>query len=380
MELEASFERQENLLLTNTRNIADNDGLKTREYITIALKTLSRNNKTINMNNIDDDDDMVDDEDGIMKGYQQQEKDQNTNPHSATAATKEENHSDDDDNDTKEYKIKEPKMDLANKQKFFDFCQRLENLQRVRSNKGVQRMPSPSEKLNHLLPKNLIQNYQSLYPILRLLMPDRDSGRKTQTKEASLGNAYIAAMNWGKNSGPAQQIKNFTNPQIVEDGVHGDFSNVLYNLLDKRLDSGTRNGSNLTIGDINKYLNELSKKLATGGGGGGGGSTTKQWGESQSQAYAPQRRGSNNSNNSNKEQKSAIKIREQFVNKLLRHQLSPLEHKWIARILIGDLKIGMGWEKFIRWCYNEHGMVVWKENNSLKVRRKKKSKIQKKNG
>lgn len=160
------------------------------------------------------------------------------------------------------------------------------------------------------------------YPLMRLLLPLRDI-RIYGIREAMLAKLFAEAIGVPANAGSADYIA-LTEYKRPTDAIgvgassrrQGDFSLALEEVVARRqAGSWLSKGSEFrhTVGTINEVLNGLSRASTT---------------------YA----GPTNQSADTSQTSSAARVR------LLRDQvflkLTPVEHKWFARIILKDLKIG----------------------------------------
>ena len=135
----------------------------------------------------------------------------------------------------------------------------------------------------------------NLFPIIRLLLPG-DDRRTYGLKETKLAQYLIDALSIAKKSDDAQKLTNYRAPNNVKS--EGDFASVAYLVLKNR----TQDDSTLTIEEVNKHLNIISENNAKG--------------------------------------KEGLKE----VNKSITHllvNLSALQLKWLIRVILKDLRIGI---------------------------------------
>ncbi|XP_038207910.1 DNA ligase 4-like isoform X1 [Zerene cesonia] len=94
----------------------------------------------------------------------------------------------------------------------------------------------------------------TFFPVLRLLLPDRDRDRNPYNlKETKLGSLLVKVLSLNKQSHDAQELLNF---RSVHNNAHdSDFAGVAYFVLKNRM---TQKSCSLTIGDINKVLDKIS--------------------------------------------------------------------------------------------------------------------------
>ena len=265
---------------------------------------------------------------------------------------------DDDDNDddgdhsTASRPDQTADCDKANALSFAMICHRLEKLWALkRSKKKV----SEKEKKQYLLPPKLLQSLegQSIFPLLRLILPDIDSARNCFLKEKLIAQLYCAVEGFAKNTKHYNMLYNYTNPQLVPHTMAGDLSLVIQHVLSQRIPSTP---SKATLGDINQALDELArlKRLTAS-------STNHEW-----RRTTADDDNNNNDNASKKKKPSILSLREEWLTKLQRrYRLSPLEHKWLVRILLQKLEFGLGWRAVLGW-YSPYSMELWNAHNSLK--------------
>jgi len=347
----------------------------------MAKETVDSDNLELDHNLDDDNEDDQDDEDGD-DGDDGDDEDQGEEAEKDDAeACYDSDESVDPAPEVTGIPAREPRNKLANKMSFYKICEVLDYLSSEGGGGGGIKLPK-KDKLNRLLPAPLLKKFaekserhpESLFPILRLLMQDKDSSRTFSTKEKSLATAYAGALGFEKESPKYIALHNFTDPTKLvgmhsnRDKVAGDFSLVVEKVLQGRI---SQTPSKATVGDINRHLDELSRNLNQArqsnksGGGGNWSSTSQSFGQmSQSQAQQTQVQ----RKQKQKKKRGQRQVREDFVKKLTEElKLSPMEHKWVVRIILGEsLKIGVGWEPIFDWC-SPHARELWKSHNSLKA-------------
>jgi DNA ligase 4 len=259
-----------------------------------------------------------------------------------------------------------PSYETANKLNFYPLCEKLENLDKMqRDRSSLKRKLSKEEKLKYLLPPPLLARIKpgSMFPLFRLLMPNKDSSRQTITKQGSLATAYSAALGFARGSVKFDALKNYTDPTAVTRanfGKAGDFSVVVEAAV---RDRANHPPSKTKIRHINKVLDDLVAGIAASrknSKGTSGSNQSQQWRSSQTQSQATQGRIKPKSI-------SQSKVREEFVRTLVNGlKLLPLEHKWLVRILLEDIKIGVGEDQILHW-YSPHAVDLWKSHNSMRA-------------
>lgn len=305
---------------------------------------------------------------------------------------------DSDDIEEADMASKEPNYSKANKKRFYHICQRLEHLSRINTEK-TKRKISKEERLQILLPPELLAEFTeeeaSVFPILRLLMTREDTTLKVVTKETTLAKAYCQVLGmsvlicifllllsefmqyfyyfffimatdiilslsdtilvgYDKDSIQYKILHKFNDPQLrteeLKEGV-GDFAKTLEAVLRLRVPNEP---SKARVKHICEILDGLTADL-------GGNKIAKpsnhDWRESQSQFQSQQNsQGTKESKKKKKKkQESASAIRAKWIRRTLEDEkckLSPMEHKWLTRMIMGDTKIGIGFEAILTW-YNK---------------------------
>lgn len=170
-----------------------------------------------------------------------------------------------------------------------------------------------SQKIKLLFNKNLkiFLDGQSIYPLLRLILPAFDSERgKYGIKQALIAKTYVSSLYLDKNSEDARRLLNWKDPTKTLDlepskQLAGDFGLILEDILKTRVQSDF---SKLTIGEVNKILDDLANAISM-------------------------------------DEKANI-IRLKILN-----GFNACEQKWIARIIFQDLKIGLRLENVLNAFY-----------------------------
>ena len=98
----------------------------------------------------------------------------------------------------------------------------------------------------------------SPFPFMRLILSNEDSSRAvTGMIEETVGRAWCSALELDKNSTYAKQINNYRDgSKGLKNDSQGDLSCVIYDVLDA-LGYGSKNGSDITIGEVNEWLDVL---------------------------------------------------------------------------------------------------------------------------
>ena len=95
----------------------------------------------------------------------------------------------------------EPAQDAVNGLPFSKFfCFRLEKLWKRKREKLAHKRWKEKERLEYVLPRQMLNdlNSQSVFPYLRLLLPEKDSRRQFRVKEKKIAEAYCKAQGFGK--------------------------------------------------------------------------------------------------------------------------------------------------------------------------------------
>ncbi len=314
---------------------------------------------------------------------------------------------DDDDDEDEFYSPPEPDYSRANNLPFNSLCQRFEKLWLLRrskadaksskinraNNKGKRIKPNVSkdEMLENLLPAKMKEHLDggSPFPCLRLMVPDLDTLRPhLGMKELTIGKIWGEAIGLVRNSKDHKKLIEFTNPISAGPTACGDLSLAVYEVMQKRFPQLNRQNSDnksrstdkngkkkktkkgITIGDMNQLLDELAmikKQVPT---------STSQSQSSQSQTQLssqPQSSQSQQSQSSisslNSKGAGSIKskhlMRVRWVEKLIKLGLSPLEHKWIVRIILQKLELGVGSDSIINF-YHPWAQDLYAANKNIR--------------
>jgi len=172
------------------------------------------------------------------------------------------------------YSCPEPDYATANALPFPTLVKRFDTLWSQRKRLG-NRQPR-EQLLEYLLPRTLLDGHLaecSIYPLLRLILPDCDVARgHLGMKEKSIANAWAAAMHLSKDSRGHKKLVKFMDPQYAGHTATGDLSLCVKEVVAERFNC---RGSKISVGQMNLLLDELqqinSGKTRGGGGGGGGG-------------------------------------------------------------------------------------------------------------
>ncbi|CAJ1953471.1 unnamed protein product [Cylindrotheca closterium] len=237
----------------------------------------------------------------------------------------------------------EPDCSAANMWSFALICSRMETLYQLRRGKNKKGV-KVEQKYEYIMPKKLIQatKGQSLYPLLRLYCPDIDNKRFYNMKESQIATAYINALSLGDGS-TAKMLKNYTDSQHAPPHLVGDLSLVVEQVMKDRR---TFPKSKMRLQDINSLLDELAglKKKTH--------HHNHQWREG-SQGIKPKKNANLND------------MREKWLKKVIdSKKLSPLEHKWLVRIIMKKPEFGMRSMTILKF-YSRYAPEIMGTHNSL---------------
>ena len=264
------------------------------------------------------------------------------------------NQDESDGDDENFYKPPEPDYSQANKLPFRSLCQRFEQVWSLKKKRNIshRNQATKDDIMQSLLPKSIISYLKggSPFPFLRLMVPDLDTIRPyLGMKENSLGKIWAEAIGLGPNSGDYMKLIKFTDPIIAGPIACGDLSMAVYEVMCKRFPEyihqqqpkqqgqtpinakAKKNHKGITIGKINELLDQLAMIKAQ-------------------------------TNNFGSKQKMRIK----WVERLISLKLSPLEHKWIIRIILSNLELGVGSDRIINY-YHPWAQDLYAANKNIKT-------------
>ncbi|BGP36353.1 DNA ligase (ATP) [Rhodotorula kratochvilovae] len=148
-----------------------------------------------------------------------------------------------------------------------------------------------------------------LYPIVRLMLPERDNRRRTYNlKEQKLAKALISALDIPPNNSTALKLINWKVPTAQDPGA-GEFAAVAQEVIKSR-SMVVRRVSDTSIDVVNEILDELSHTR---------GAAIDVQGH-----------------------KRSLQAEHARILKRCVQKMTPSEMKWLIRIILRDLKIGMG--------------------------------------
>jgi DNA ligase-4 len=207
------------------------------------------------------------------------------------------------------------------------------NRARMRDRKSVQRQLVMQKGLQSARGRG-----ESLFPYFRLLLPHLDSERGRY--QIKLADIYIRALAIDDDSHDAKRLKHFKDPETAArlssasrrfggaPSAAGDFALVLHEVLTARESTVGNSYKAWTVGSVNEWLDKL---VAVAGGHGRVTEVDEQ--------------------------------RKLFVELLA--ACKPVEHKWIVRVVLGDMKLGLRQDSLLGW-YHPDAMECF--NSSLSLR------------
>lgn len=207
-------------------------------------------------------------------------------------------------------------MDVANISdiKFSSFCKLCEKI------RGQKVKRKAGETLQKFMDTVMESNTESFFPILRLLLPQLDRERGPYgMKETNLARMYKRILGLPPNSSEGQRLSNFTSPSTMTTGAVGDFAEVLSCILRNRCGQGDE----MTIGDVNKCLDNISLKHAS---------------------HDP--RG----------------VDDEFTDMV--QKMSNEEQKWVIRIVLKSMDLGLGHKKILS-LYHPDANELYVLSNSI---------------
>ncbi|XP_003701870.1 DNA ligase 4 isoform X1 [Megachile rotundata] len=212
-------------------------------------------------------------------------------------------------------------MTLATKIEFKKLCNVLEEIEEASSARKVdllEKFIQQCRLISYKLKAESPDMDVSLYPIMRLILPHLERERRPHNlKEKSLAALYIRVFCLGKNSRDAKELTQYKAPGRKRSAGR-DFAGRAYYILKKHLPCDS---SNFKIEQINKFLDDISVQNGT------------------------------------KDQ----------VFKILLKQINALEFKWITRIIVKDLKLGMGTTKILQVFHPDANGLFEVSSNLRKV-------------
>ena len=282
------------------------------------------------------------------------------------------------------YQPREPSYAKANLVPFYTLCKRLDLLWKKRRSTGKQAV-SKQDRLKYLLPDSLFTFLEggSPYPFMRLICPDHDSSRPhTGLKEATIAKVWADAMGLLPNSNTYKKLTHYRDPEYNGTNA-GDLSVVIHQLTDERFRSSKSNGSNLTVGEVNDWLDVLVDIVKD----------RFEMALSETERGSVWKQSLDNAINSKGQSGKKLKKHDRYVKlleKLISKNLSvsciknhaailhisscahvkppytqSVEHKWIVRILLQKIEIGINFNSILDY-YNPHAKKLYGAFNNMK--------------
>ncbi|KAF1322347.1 DNA ligase, partial [Globisporangium splendens] len=188
---------------------------------------------------------------------------------------------------------------VAMKLSFAGCCRMLE---------AVEKTPKSDAKLRLVFSDALRQELGGgdMYPLLRLILPQLDRERTYNLKEKKIAKIYIDVLGMASESKDAQKLEHFNDPTVVQSKAVGDFAAVLYDILVYRSLAGNKKYQH-TVGVVNELLDQLVK-----------------------------------ADDNAARKKVFMRLATEFPAN---------EQKWIVRILLKDLKIGLRHERVLNFIH-----------------------------
>ncbi|XP_017292785.1 DNA ligase 4 isoform X2 [Kryptolebias marmoratus] len=213
---------------------------------------------------------------------------------------------------------------VADRVPFFHLCTTLEKIQRSKlrpeKSKILRDFLESWRKFHSALHKDDPKTTDSFYPAMRLIVPPFERERMAYgIKESMLAKLYIDVLGLPKNGPEAGRLLNYRAPTTSQ-GEAGDFASMAYFVLKKRCSSQ----GGLSVKEVNDFLDSVAI------------------------------------NNANK-QKDQVK-------KSLLHlitQSSALEQKWLIRMILKDMKLGISKETVLQ-VFHPDAADLYNVNTDLK--------------
>ncbi|XP_023828890.1 DNA ligase 4 [Salvelinus sp. IW2-2015] len=200
-----------------------------------------------------------------------------------------------------------PQSSVAAQVPFLHLCTTLEKIQKTKlrpdKSKFLRDFIDSWRKFHAALHKDNPTTTDSFYPAMRLIVPSFERERMAYgIKESMLAKLYIDVLGLPKNGPEANKLLNYRTPTTSQ-GEAGDFALMTYFVLKKRCTSQ----GNLTIREVNDFLDSVAI------------------------------------NNAGKQK--------DLVKKSLLHlitQSTALEQKWLIRMILKDMKLGVSKETVLQ--------------------------------
>ncbi|OWZ22048.1 DNA ligase [Phytophthora megakarya] len=187
--------------------------------------------------------------------------------------------------------------------------------------KAVEATRKNDSKLDLLFSTNLRSQVGGgdLYPLIRLVLPQLDRERTYMLKEKKIAKIYIDVLGLAPISKDAQKLEHFNDPKVVDSKSVGDFAAVLFDVVLYQ-SARTKSKQQHTLQDVNGLLDQLVQA------------------------------------NSNVARKKVFMT--------LATEYSADEQKWIIRVVLKDLKIGLRHERVLKFIHPD-AMEMYNHTNDL---------------
>jgi DNA ligase-4 len=189
---------------------------------------------------------------------------------------------------------------------------------------AVERTPKGDAKLRLLFSDALRKEIGEgdMYPLLRLVLPQLDRERTYSLKEKKIARVFVEVLGMASASSDAQKLERFNDPTVVQSKSVGDFAAVLYEVLQYRSLAGNAKFQH-TLGVVNELLDALVC----------------------AETHAARKK----------------------VFMRLATEFPALEQKWIVRIMLKDLKIGLRHERVLNFLHPDAPEMYNHTNDLHKV-------------
>ncbi|XP_051558436.1 DNA ligase 4 [Myxocyprinus asiaticus] len=200
-----------------------------------------------------------------------------------------------------------PQASVAARVPFNDLCSVLENIQKAKLRpdkaKILKEFIDSWRNFHAALHKDNPSTKDSFYPAMRLIVPPFERERMAYgIKESMLAKLYIEVLGLPKNGPEANKLLNYRAPTTSQ-GEAGDFALTAFFVLKKRCPSQ----GNLTIKEVNDFLDSVAI------------------------------------NNTSKQKDQVKKSLLDLIT-----QSSALEQKWLIRMILKDMKLGISKETVLQ--------------------------------
>eukprot|EP00536_Pseudo-nitzschia_multiseries_P001547 jgi/Psemu1/322119/estExt_fgenesh1_pg.C_190073 len=253
----------------------------------------------------------------------------------------------------------EPLEEKANSLPFAEFlCKRLEKLWKNKREKEAHKRWKEKQRLEYVLPRDMLDalDGQTIFPYLRLLLPEQDSRRQFHVKEKKIADAYSKALSL-TGTKYNEMLKNFTDPQIVPPNIAGDLSLVVEHVVGS-VRSKTQHSS-LKVEQINCLLDDFANLKAHGNKNRGTAHHNHEW-----RRASQHQDDSSGNNESVVEKQTDGTLRSNWLKRVIDMGLSPCEHKWLVRIIQKKMEMGLGYITVLKHI-SPYATELWNAHNNL---------------